>query len=132
MSEKFLIRLLFLLLDNLIRILIQQFYGHLCIDKLFLFIHIELEFYCKRWWAMSPFNVILKSDCATGVAFEILLAVTLKYPTHFEFAEVSEMSSRLTSESRIYADKARDLNRQVSFLSLLCFDYVISRDCFLW
>ncbi|KAE7999017.1 hypothetical protein FH972_003504 [Carpinus fangiana] len=26
--------------------------------------------------------------------------------------EVSEMSSRLTSESRIYADKARDLNRQ--------------------
>ena len=25
------------------------------------------------------------------------------------------MSSRLTSESRIYADKARDLNRQVSF-----------------
>lgn len=27
------------------------------------------------------------------------------------------MSSRLTSESRIYADKARDLNRQVSLLS---------------
>ncbi|KVI07602.1 hypothetical protein Ccrd_014041 [Cynara cardunculus var. scolymus] len=26
--------------------------------------------------------------------------------------EVSQMSSRLTSESRIYADKARDLNRQ--------------------
>lgn len=26
------------------------------------------------------------------------------------------MSSRLTSESRIYADKARDLNRQVSFI----------------
>ncbi|KAF2300929.1 hypothetical protein GH714_018392 [Hevea brasiliensis] len=26
--------------------------------------------------------------------------------------QVSEMSSRLTSESRIYADKARDLNRQ--------------------
>lgn len=32
------------------------------------------------------------------------------------FAEVSEMSSRLTSESRIYADKARDLNRQVIVL----------------
>ncbi|KAE9467973.1 hypothetical protein C3L33_00096, partial [Rhododendron williamsianum] len=30
------------------------------------------------------------------------------------FAEVSQMSSRLTSESRIYADKAKDLNRQVS------------------
>ena len=32
----------------------------------------------------------------------------------FVNAEVSEMSSRLTSESRIYADKAKDLNRQVS------------------
>ncbi|KAA3479229.1 25.3 kDa vesicle transport protein-like [Gossypium australe] len=31
--------------------------------------------------------------------------------------QVSQMSSRLTSESRIYADKARDLNRQVSFNS---------------
>lgn len=30
------------------------------------------------------------------------------------------MSSRLTSESRIYADKARDLNRQVSFVWLVC------------
>lgn len=29
------------------------------------------------------------------------------------------MSSRLTSESRIYADKARDLNRQVSVLEIL-------------
>lgn len=28
--------------------------------------------------------------------------------------EVSQLSSRLTSESRIYADKAKDLNRQVS------------------
>lgn len=35
------------------------------------------------------------------------------------FAEVSRMSSRLTSESRIYADKARDLNRQVSMILLL-------------
>jgi len=40
---------------------------------------------------------------------------------HFLFlfflnAEVSEMSSRLTSESRIYADKAKDLNRQVSLI----------------
>lgn len=26
------------------------------------------------------------------------------------------MSSRLTSESRIYADKAKDLNRQVSLI----------------
>lgn len=34
-------------------------------------------------------------------------------------AEVSEMSSRLTSESRIYADKARDLNRQVGYVDLL-------------
>jgi len=31
-------------------------------------------------------------------------------------AEVSEMSSRLTSESRIYADKAKDLNRQVWYI----------------
>lgn len=29
------------------------------------------------------------------------------------------MSSRLTSESRIYADKARDLNRQVCILVLV-------------
>ncbi|KAG5523601.1 hypothetical protein RHGRI_035410 [Rhododendron griersonianum] len=29
--------------------------------------------------------------------------------------QVSEMSSRLTSESRIYADKAKDLNRQLNF-----------------
>ena len=29
------------------------------------------------------------------------------------------MSSRLTSESRIYADKARDLNRQVSLIRLM-------------
>ncbi|PIA29705.1 hypothetical protein AQUCO_05800070v1 [Aquilegia coerulea] len=28
--------------------------------------------------------------------------------------QVSQMSSRLTSESRVYAEKARDLNRQVS------------------
>lgn len=34
-------------------------------------------------------------------------------------AEVSEMSSRLTSESRIYADKARDLNRQVSYSDIV-------------
>ncbi|KAF6135613.1 hypothetical protein GIB67_028184 [Kingdonia uniflora] len=33
-------------------------------------------------------------------------------PINVKFAEVSVMSSRLTSESRIYADKARDLNRQ--------------------
>lgn len=26
------------------------------------------------------------------------------------------MSSRLTSESRVYADKAKDLNRQVSYM----------------
>jgi hypothetical protein len=29
-------------------------------------------------------------------------------------AEVSQMSSRLSSESRIFADKAKDLNRQVT------------------
>lgn len=29
------------------------------------------------------------------------------------------MSSRLTSESRIYADKAKDLNRQVSLFVIL-------------
>lgn len=52
------------------------------------------------------------------------------------FAEVSQMSSRLTSESRIYADKAKDLNRQVSFLrsytyifSVLIFQAVASRYC---
>ena len=28
------------------------------------------------------------------------------------------MSSRLTSESRMYADRAKDLNRQVSLLQL--------------
>lgn len=37
------------------------------------------------------------------------------------YAEVSEMSSRLTSESRIYADKARDLNQQVSYCSFFLF-----------
>ncbi len=42
----------------------------------------------------------------------------------FQFAEVSEMSSRLTSESRIYADKARDLNRQVSFIGLMRIIYM--------
>ncbi|RVX16864.1 25.3 kDa vesicle transport protein [Vitis vinifera] len=35
-----------------------------------------------------------------------------KILSNFNVAEVSQMSSRLTSESRIYADKARDLNRQ--------------------
>ena len=29
------------------------------------------------------------------------------------------MSSRLTSESRIYADKARDLNRQVGLIRIM-------------
>jgi hypothetical protein len=33
------------------------------------------------------------------------------------------MSSRLTSESRIYADKARDLNRQVSLIRLMHENY---------
>lgn len=46
---------------------------------------------------------------------------------YLNFAEVSQMSSRLTSESRIYADKARDLNRQVSVILLLdiwqCFNH---------
>jgi hypothetical protein len=42
---------------------------------------------------------------------------------NFNFAEVSEMSSRLTSESRIYADKARDLNRQVSLIQLMHENY---------
>lgn len=36
-------------------------------------------------------------------------------------AEVSELSSRLTSESRIYADKAKDLNRQVSLIIIIQF-----------
>jgi len=37
------------------------------------------------------------------------------FPYFNLIAEVSQMSSRLTSESRIYADKARDLNQQVSY-----------------
>lgn len=37
------------------------------------------------------------------------------------------MSSRLTSESRIYADKAKDLNRQVSFISLVYIDKMMNR-----
>ncbi|MBA0658682.1 hypothetical protein Goklo_010866 [Gossypium klotzschianum] len=37
---------------------------------------------------------------------------TAARPYAFIKFEVSQMSSRLTSESRIYADKARDLNRQ--------------------
>jgi hypothetical protein len=43
------------------------------------------------------------------------------------YAEVSEMSSRLTSESRIYADKARDLNQQVSYCSffICCYTYTM-------
>lgn len=35
------------------------------------------------------------------------------------------MSSRLTSESRVYADKARDLNRQVSL-------FILSIDAFIF
>lgn len=33
------------------------------------------------------------------------------------------MSSRLTSESRIYADKAKDLNRQVGLLKF--YQYIV-------
>ncbi|KAB1218323.1 25.3 kDa vesicle transport protein [Morella rubra] len=43
--------------------------------------------------------------------------------------QVSEMSSRLTSESRIYADKARDLNRQsmqFSNLYLTLFELILT------
>jgi hypothetical protein len=44
------------------------------------------------------------------------------YNLHVSFnffvpAEVSEMSSRLSSESRIYAHKAKDLSRQVWIFS---------------
>ncbi|KAL8098816.1 hypothetical protein AgCh_031516 [Apium graveolens] len=39
--------------------------------------------------------------------------------------QVSQMSSRLTSESRIYADKAKDLNRQVSFLGSYVYCWVL-------
>ncbi|GJV38795.1 25.3 kDa vesicle transport protein-like protein [Tanacetum coccineum] len=42
-------------------------------------------------------------------------------------AKVSKMSSRLTSESRIYADKARDLNRQAC--KLACLDPEIRSCC---
>lgn len=35
------------------------------------------------------------------------------------------MSSHLSSESRIYADKARDLNRQVSHFQLYCIMHII-------
>ncbi|GJR55927.1 hypothetical protein Tco_1406448 [Tanacetum coccineum] len=38
-------------------------------------------------------------------------------------SKVSKMSSRLTSESRIYADKARDLNRQCFKLACLVRKY---------
>lgn len=38
------------------------------------------------------------------------------------------MSSRLSSESRIYADKARDLNRQVSHFQFHCIMHMISND----
>ena len=41
------------------------------------------------------------------------------------YADVSEMSSRLTSESRIYADKARDLNRQVSLFFIAHFSHLL-------
>jgi len=37
-------------------------------------------------------------------------------------AEVSEMSSRLTSDTRIYADKAKDLNRQV--IDICCVQFM--------
>lgn len=48
----------------------------------------------------------------------ISISSVIKFPSDFIVAEVSQMSSRLTSESRIYADKARDLNRQVSLIWL--------------
>ena len=38
------------------------------------------------------------------------------------------MSSRLSSESRIYADKARDLNRQVSHFLFYCIMHAIFDD----
>ncbi|RWW75682.1 hypothetical protein BHE74_00016266 [Ensete ventricosum] len=52
----------------------------------------------------------------TGI---ILKGACYVLPDNFyvNLAEVSELSSRLTSESRIYADKAKDLNRQVSMQS---------------
>lgn len=43
-------------------------------------------------------------------------------------AEVSQMSSRLSTESKFYADKAKDLNRQVC--KLLHEDVVLSRAWF--
>lgn len=48
----------------------------------------------------------------------ISISSVIKFPSDFVVVEVSQMSSRLTSESRIYADKARDLNRQVSLIWL--------------
>lgn len=36
------------------------------------------------------------------------------------------MSSRLTSESRIYAEKAKDLNRQVCLIVLLMSEVLIA------
>lgn len=52
--------------------------------------------------------------CTVCIVCVLVLTVS-----NINFPEVSEMSSRLTSESRIYADKAKDLNRQVSFISLV-------------
>ncbi|KAB5574046.1 hypothetical protein DKX38_001240 [Salix brachista] len=53
-----------------------------------------------------------KLDHATFLPFIRLPIYSQNSLVFGDNAEVSQMSSRLTSESRIYADKARDLNRQ--------------------
>lgn len=42
------------------------------------------------------------------------------------------MSSRLTSESRIYADKAKDLNRQVGFVIVWFSQPTYGKVCLIW
>jgi hypothetical protein len=55
-------------------------------------------------------------------AFISLWCIELMF---YKYAEVSQMSNRLSSESRVYADKARDLNRQVSHFQFLCSMHMI-------
>lgn len=66
-------------------------------------------------------SILCSLDCLQLFVFDIRSVIVQIWNS----AEVSQMSSRLTSESRIYADKARDLNRQVSAMEILRYDHIL-------
>lgn len=86
---------------------------------IFLYINVFLYFCLFVSVHMYFFLSLLLILCITFFIHSTIFLLTFKvaiFVILLTFAEVSQMSSRLTSESRIYADKARDLNRQVNFL----------------